>query len=466
MTAKIYSSLLAASVVGALLGSQSYTSAQTGISAQTGADVPAACPANGFLEDSSLTGTLYYWQRKRSGRNMADGSTYQTNLSHSTLNASLDFKSGYAANVIGFDIGAFTAVQIAEAMASGHPNEVAFSTSKRSSDENGSGDRNGVSLYKAAAKLRYGPAWLRAGYIQPTGQTLLDTQSSFLPGTYQGVESGTVIDLGPAGDISLSYMWANKYKAPWYTSLDNFYRNDNSTKISFLHSFGLKYNFQDRLALEAAYGHAQGYMDQYFAGVGYQFDVAQRPLSAKYQFYGAHDRVPSDSITDPDSNNNLYDGLAWLQAVALRYNADPFEVRLEGTWIRAKGNQGYFLQRMTPGYASSNGRLDIGWDNGSDFNAHGEKALYFAVMYDLSGWQLPGGSVGASYAYGWNARPSSYKAFDQSQRLSESAFAVDVAYTAQQGQLKGMQIKLHFNQHNKHSNATGRQGRLPQYFPG
>ncbi|ESH47090.1 outer membrane porin [Salmonella enterica subsp. enterica serovar Choleraesuis str. 0006] len=30
---------------------------------------------------------------------------------------------------------------------------------------------------------------------------------------------------------------------------------------------------------------------------------------------------------------------------------------------------------MTPTYASSNGRLDIWWDNRSDFNANGEKAV-------------------------------------------------------------------------------------------
>ena len=51
--------------------------------------------------------------------------------------------------------------------------------------------------------------------------------------------------------------------------------------------------------------------------------------------------------------------------------------------MKAEGQQGYFLQRMTPTYASSNGRLDIWWDNRSDFNADGEKAVFFGAMYDL-----------------------------------------------------------------------------------
>lgn len=62
-----------------------------------------------------------------------------------------------------------------------------------------------------------------------------------------------------------------------------------------------------------------------------------------------------------------------LQALTFGYKVGQVDLRLEGTWVKAEGQQGYFLQRMTPTYASSNGRLDIWWDNRSDFNADGEK---------------------------------------------------------------------------------------------
>ena len=42
--------------------------------------------------------------------------------------------------------------------------------------------------------------------------------------------------------------------------------------------------------------------------------------------------------------------------------------------MKAEGQQGYFLQRMTPTLRVLNGRLDIWWDNRSDFNADGEKS--------------------------------------------------------------------------------------------
>jgi hypothetical protein len=52
--------------------------------------------------------------------------------------------------------------------------------------------------------------------------------------------------------------------------------------------------------------------------------------------------------------NDIYDGTAWLQALTFGYKLqEVFDFRLEGTWVKAEGQQGYFLQRMTPTYASS-----------------------------------------------------------------------------------------------------------------
>jgi hypothetical protein len=73
--------------------------------------------------------------------------------------------------------------------------------------------------------------WARAGYIQPTGQTLLASNWSFMPGTYQGAEAGAKLDYDDRGALSFSYMWTNEYKAPWYNEMDNFYQNDGVTKV-------------------------------------------------------------------------------------------------------------------------------------------------------------------------------------------------------------------------------------------
>ncbi len=126
--------------------------------------------------------------------------------------------------MFGLDIAAFTAIEMAENGDSSHPNEIAFSKSNKAYDEDWSGDKSGISLYKAAAKFKYGPVWARAGYIQPTGQTLLAPHWSFMPGTYQGAEAGANFDYGDAGALSFSYMWTNEYKAPWHLEMDEFYQ--------------------------------------------------------------------------------------------------------------------------------------------------------------------------------------------------------------------------------------------------
>lgn len=55
--------------------------------------------------------------------------------------------------MFGLDIAAFTAIEMAENGDSSHPNEIAFSKSNKAYDEDWSGDKSGISLYKAAVNL-------------------------------------------------------------------------------------------------------------------------------------------------------------------------------------------------------------------------------------------------------------------------------------------------------------------------
>ena len=418
----------------------------------------SAALAAGFVEDATLNGNLFYWQRQRDRKEMDPQQgrygQYDANLHHASANANLDFSSGYAADFIGLDLAAFGALELSNSGPAA-PNEIGFSHAHSRWDEDWSGDSSGLSLYKAALKLKWQDNWLRAGYLQPSGQTLLASHWSFLPGTYRGVETGTTFDFADSGALSLSYMWADQYKAPWYRSMYNFRKADGVTGLPWVQSLGAKYAFNNDVILEGAYGQAADYMDQYFAKVSYPVSLAGSPLRTSYQFYGAKDRENGGA----SNVNDVYDGLAWLQAITFGYTAGAFDFRVEGTWVKAEGNQGFFLQRMTPSYASSNGRLDVWWDSRSDWNANGEKALFAGVMVDLGHWQLPGWQVGTSYAYGWDAKPSTDPAFDQNQRLRESAWNLDLVYTIQQGRAKDTQFKLHYTRYDNHSD-------LPSYSGG
>ncbi|OCG24860.1 chitoporin [Gilliamella sp. wkB108] len=413
----------------------------------TVAPVYASYESN-FINDASLTGNVFFWNRDRERKNL-DTHKYESNIRQSTFNSNLDFRSGFIADMFAIELGGYGAWEVSDG-GKGHPNEIAFSGAsspyERNLEKNGK-DVSGLSLYKALVNFKIDELfWIKAGYIQPSGQTLLAPHWSLLPGTYHGVEFGSTLDFDNAGALSMSYMWADKYKAPWYKRLYEFRQWGKGKKIDYLHSAGLKYDFKNNLVLEGAFGQAHNYMNQFFSKASYKMDVLENPLTMSYQFYGAKDQS--------HKGDNVYDGLAWLQAMTLGYQVGPVGFRLEGVAIKAEGKQGFFLQRMTPDYASSNGRLDIWWNSRSDFNANGEKAAFAEVTYDLGhlSHYLAGWKTGASYAYGWDAKPNSL-AENQKYRLIESAYNLDLGYTVQNSWAKDTSFQLHYTKYNNHSNS-------------
>lgn len=122
--------------------------------------------AEGFIDDSTLTGGLYYWQRDRDRKQVEPGSPdhgkYKANLHHSSANANLDFSSGYLGNFIGIDLAAFGALEL-NTSGPAAPNEIGFSDAKSRWDEKWTGDRSGMSVYKAAAKFKLGNFWAKGG---------------------------------------------------------------------------------------------------------------------------------------------------------------------------------------------------------------------------------------------------------------------------------------------------------------
>ena len=56
--------------------------------------------------------------------------------------------------MFGLDIAAFTAIEMAENGDSGHPNEIAFSSRNKAYDEDYSGDKSGISLYKSRSEIQ------------------------------------------------------------------------------------------------------------------------------------------------------------------------------------------------------------------------------------------------------------------------------------------------------------------------
>nr|WP_218057950.1 OprD family outer membrane porin [Gilliamella apicola] len=292
-----------------------------------------ASNVNQFIDDSSLTGNVFFWNRDRERKDI-DEHKYEKNLRHTSFNANLDFRSGYIADKFAIELGGYGAWEVSNG-GNGHPNEIGFSGANTRWDENWKKDVSGLSFYKAQANFKIDELfWIKTGYIQPSGQTLLAPHWSLLPGTYRGFELGSTIDFDTSGVLSMSYMWADKYKAPWYKKLYEFRQWGAGKKIDFLHSAGLKYDFKNDLVLESAFGQAQNYMNQFFGKASYKTNLLDNPLTLSYQFYGAKDQS--------HKGKDVYDGLAWLQAATLGYQVGPVNFRLEGVTVKAEGEQGFF----------------------------------------------------------------------------------------------------------------------------
>ncbi len=180
----------------------------------------------------------------------------------------------------------------------------------------------------------------------------------------------------------------------------------------------------------------RGYIDQYFAKASYKFDVAGAPLSTSYQFYGTRDKVSNGGV------NDIYDGTAWLQALTFGYKvADVPDLRLEGTWVKADGQQGYFLQRMTlrptplPMVVSISGGITA-----PTLTPMAKKRSSLARCMTQKTGICRAGRSARLMSHAWDAKPGRMSSpdayYDPDYRLKESAYSLDAMYTVQEGRAK------------------------------
>lgn len=407
----------------------------------TAAPAVQAEGVNQFIDDSSLSGGLYLWDRNRDRLDAPDGD-FKTNLSHTTINANVDFTSGYASDIIGFDFGVFFAADLRN---DGDPHhEMSFfpgSNNPWDIDWSQTKADSGVSIYKAAVKVKGGPAWAKAGYFQPSGPGVMGVNWSFMPGTYLGGEAGVSMN-----GFEFATAYATEYKAPWYKDTYGFKMNDGTTDVDYMWSVGGRYTFDFGTSVEMAYGQSQDYLTNAHFKAKHNMTVRQDDsLYLTYQLY-----MMSDVDSHNDQNEN-FDGNAYQHYLGARWNTGPYTVKAEGLYTKAPQSesyhQGQFAYRMTSAYGGSNGAYEPWWDARSDWNHDEEKAVYVGLWRDLSDLGARGWSVGASYAYGWGG-----ESITTTEELREEAYNLDIAYTVPEGSFKGTTAKLHYTDYNNKSN--------------
>lgn len=387
----------------------------------------------GFFDGSSLGGGMYFFRRNRVRYDVAK-ERYVENLNHASLQSNLDFTSGFAGTILGVDVGVFGSHDLYNSGAVDH--EMGFvpwsnpwrpNWNKRNTDD-------GISVYKAAGKVKIGNAWARAGLYQPEGPGVLGVNCSIMPGTYRGINMGADF-----GRLSVAAAWADAYKAPWFTDIYSFKKNDGESRIPWLWSLGAKYAFTESLAIELAYGESFNHLKNAHFKSSYKMPSQVGVVTMGYHLYAMTDS--EDSRTSPNDN---FDGLALQHYLFAKLETAPWTFRLEGLYTIAPASsaehQGQFAYRLTDRYGSSQGAYDVWWDARSDWNADNEKAFFFSAQRSLDD-VLPfnGCYLGAGAAVGVDGR-----GYDINERLNEWAFTLDFGYVRQDGPLQGLFVKVHY----------------------
>ncbi len=399
-----------------------------------------------FLDDALISGGAYFFARNRERYNM-NKERYTTNLHHITGQVSAEFNSGWLAETIGLDVGAFGAYDFQNSGSPDHEMNFVPWSNPWSPDWSAKEAENGASLYKAQLRLQAGPARLKAGYFQPSGPGVLGVNWSFLPGTYLGGEAAA--DFGP---VTVAVSAATRYKAPWYTDTYYFRKNDGTTRVDYLWSAGVGAKLlEDRLYLELAYGESQDYLKNAHAKASYTQAWNGQTLTLAYHLYAMGDSDNSGGV------NDNFDGVALHHFAQLRYELDPWTFRLEALHTRAPQNNpnnvGYFAYRLISAYGGANGAYAPWWDLRSDWNHDNETAMFASISRTGADFGLPGLFAAVSAAYGWDGT-----AYGYSTHFAENAFGFEIGYIVQAGPLANSLIKLHYTDYNNRTNLPSWQG--------
>jgi len=390
----------------------------------------------------TVSGNLFYFNRHRKRYDVNEG-RYLDNLHHQALQGSVDISSPYYGNVLGFELGLFSATDLANSTGPDH--EMSFFPWRDpwSPDWSKRDAKSGNSLYRAHLKLRHVMGerqfWGKVGYFQPTGPGVIGVNWSLMPGTYQGLETG--LDNGP---LSIAFAWANQYKSPWFSDLYHFRRNDGVTRVDYLWSLGARYRFTPGFSAEAAYGESQGFLRS--AHLKFKYNTPDEKIYLSYQLYGMADRDESNSP------NNQYGGhVAHQHYLAAAWRPAPWVLKAEFLHTCAPSTQpqhaGYFAYRLIGRYGGANGAYEPWWDNRSDWNHNKESAVFLGVSRSLNDiLPVSGFALGVSGVVGWGAQ-----VYGVDWRLRERAWSADLAYAVPSGPLKNARVSFHYTRYSNNS---------------
>ncbi len=432
-------SALTAAMVGALAASPAMANDPVG--------PEYAGEVSEFFSESTISGNLNFFMRARdrAGKDAnGDDTSKGTNLDHGSVFANLGFHSGYVADVIGFDAVVYSTFDMwaGEETGGSFEHEMNFfdcdSAYGASSSCDSYNTDNGVSFATAALKFKFAESVnAKLGYFQPSVPSTLGVNWSFAPGTYRGGELGASF-----GDLSLGFVYADEYKAPWFKETYEFnegtFWGGEGDNVGDVYSLGARYALSNGISFDVGYG-ALTDGDRKNAHVKVK-GTTDSGLYWSPQLY----------VVDDD---NQYDDTAFQLALLTSKSVGQYSFRAEATYTSAdsedtRGNVGNMAYRLTEQYGGSNGAYEIWWNNRSDFNHDGEYAFFLSAARDFSDIGGNGFSAGISGAYGAGADADGYD------ELVEYAYSFFANYAIQAGALKDANVSFYYTNFYNDSDAA------------
>ena len=407
---------------------------------------------NGIIplwEDSSLTIRSTYYGRSRYADNRdRQGSPNDQNEIHvNAFGQGLDFRSGYAWGVIGFDITGQTNL--------GHGNgnsEVLYY------DGIANKDKSSVSLGQAALKTRLGDddfAFEARGGFTPISVGSLGTSGGLHSHAYRGFETKFKMR-----DFWIGYGWADQFRNEW----DDTFREitshwdqnrwyNHGGRISYVHSLGARYEFGPDKAgfVDLGVGEGRRYRRNLQGAVSVPVELCNigrltltgYGIAAKYRNGGlfANGKTGNETEYHVSGSAQLETG-DWTFMTGLGHTSSP--------------DSGEMQFRLSAWGNSDNRNFIQTWGQLDDFVWDGQNVVKTGAKYAIGKRvSLPGLSVGASYLYGWNA--------DNPGRNDKSnGWEVDynIEYAVQEGRLKGLSMGVYAaHLRYAHNRFSGKQNR-------
>ena len=335
----------------------------------------------------------------------------------------LDFRSGYAWGVVGFD----TSLAMNIGRGDGNSEVLKF-------DSETGRDSSSFTFREAALKLNFGDDrrrfMLRGGFT-PIRVGTIGTSAGINPHGYRGLEAKF-----RTGDFELGYGWADRFHNDWddnFREITNMWHqnrdnHDDGKRIDYIHSFGARYEFgPDKAAfVDLGVGEGKDFRRnaQIAASYPVRFGDGSDLTLTGYFIWGKYREELASAISKNPVDEYHFSASA-------RYRRGPWTFQLGYGQTDADDSREMQF-RLTPWANSDNRNFIQTWGQLDDFVWNGEKVVKISATLDLSEMLFPGLRVGAAFLYGWNIR-----SYDERNTIAAKEFDLSLEYVPSDGGLKG-----------------------------